>query len=83
MNLALLSGIIILLNLPFGCWRSRARKLSAQWFFAVHLPIPLIIALRLLSGVGWKAISFPLFIGSYFVGQLLGARLCAALKNSK
>jgi hypothetical protein len=75
MNLALLSGAVVLLNLPFGYWRSRSRKLSVQWFLAVHLPVPLIIALRLSTGVGWHAITFPLFIGSFFAGQFLGGKL--------
>jgi hypothetical protein len=49
--------------------------MSGQWFLAVHLPVPLMIALRLLSGVGWQNITFPLFAGSFFVGQFLGGRL--------
>jgi hypothetical protein len=75
MKLAVLSGGVILLNLPFGYWRSHAPKLSVQWFLAVHLPVPLIVALRLLSGVGWQGITFPLFVGSFFVGQFLGGKL--------
>ena len=75
MNLAFLSGIVILLNLPFGYWRSHVRKLSVQWFLAVHVPVPLIIALRLLSGIGWQSVTFPLFVGSFFVGQFLGGKL--------
>jgi hypothetical protein len=75
MSLALLSGIIILLNLPFGYWRSHTRRLSVPWFLAVHLPVPLVIGLRLFSGVGWHAVTFPLFVGSFFVGQFVGGRL--------
>jgi hypothetical protein len=75
MNLAFLSGVAILLNLLISYWRSHARKLSVQWFLAVHLPVPLVIALRLLSGVGWQSVTFPLFAGSFLVGQFLGGRL--------
>jgi hypothetical protein len=75
MNLALLAGVVVLLNLPFGYWRSHAQKLSVQWFLAIHLPVPLIIAIRLLSGVGWHTVTFPLFAGSFFVGQFIGGRL--------
>jgi hypothetical protein len=75
MNLGYASGIIILLNLPFGYWRSHVEKLSVQWFLAVHLPVPLVIAVRLLSGAGWHAATFPLFVGSFFVGQYLGGKL--------
>jgi hypothetical protein len=75
MNIALLSGIIIVVNLPFGYWRSRSRKLSAQWFFAVHLPVAFVVALRLWSGIGWYSVTVPVFVGSFFVGQFVGGRL--------
>jgi hypothetical protein len=75
MNLGVLSGIVILLNVPFGYWRSHSQKLSVQWFLAVHLPVPLVIALRLVSGVGWHAVTFPLFVGSFLVGQYVGGKL--------
>jgi hypothetical protein len=75
MNLAVLSAIIVLLNLPFGYWRSHTRKLSVQWFLAVHLPVPLVIALRFSSGVGWHFVTYPLFVGSFFLGQFVGGKL--------
>jgi hypothetical protein len=75
MNLAILAGIIILLNLPFGYWRSQVPKFSVQWFFAVHLPVPLIVVLRVMSGAGFHATTFPLFVGSFFLGQFVGGRL--------
>ena len=63
---------VLLLNLPFGLWRARTKKFSPSWFLAVHAPIPGVIALRILSGLGWRLVTFPILIGAFFVGQLLG-----------
>ena len=66
---------VLLLNLPFGFWREGVRKFSGAWFLAVHLPIPLIVTLRLVSGLGWRLSTFPFVLGAYFAGQLLGGAL--------
>ncbi len=71
----LASIIVFLLNLPFGCWRSRARKFSLQWILAIHAPVPLVVACRLLFGLGWHLITFPVLIGAFFAGQFAGSRL--------
>ncbi|WP_088226897.1 hypothetical protein [Desulfosporosinus sp. FKB] len=68
---------VILLNIPFGYWRKDVRKFSLPWFLSVHLPVPVIIFLRIHFGLGWALSTFPLLIGSYFTGQLLGAKLYA------
>ena len=72
MTLGIVAAIVFLLNLPFGYWRSRVRKFSAQWMLAIHLPVPLVIACRVFSGLGWQLISFPVMIGAFFGGQFLG-----------
>jgi hypothetical protein len=41
----------------------------------VHLPVPLVIALRIYSGLGWKLISFPVLIGAFFLGQYVGGKV--------
>ena len=66
---------VFALNLPFGYWRAGTRKFSLAWIAAVHLPIPLVVALRLASGLGWAPYSFPFVIGAYFCGQYLGGRI--------
>jgi hypothetical protein len=73
-NLAL-AAAVLLLNLPFGYLRAGFRKLSVPWFVAVHAAVPLTVALRLLTGVGWRLVTFPLFVAAYALGQLLGGRL--------
>lgn len=66
--------LIVLLNIPFGYWRSNVKKLSLPWFLAVHLPVPIIIFLRIHLGLGWAWTTYPLLVGAYFGGQELGGR---------
>jgi hypothetical protein len=75
MGLWTVALLVFLLNLPFGYWRASVRKLSPQWFLAVHIPVPVVIALRIYSGLGWKLISFPVIVGAFFLGQFVGGRL--------
>jgi hypothetical protein len=75
MGLWTVALLVFLLNLPFGYWRASVRKMSPQWFLAVHIPVPLVVALRIYSGLGFKWISFPVIIGAYFLGQFVGGRL--------
>ena len=70
-TLAILLAVAI--TLPFGAYRATVRKLSWQWFVAIHLPIPLDIVLRLSFGLGWWFV--PFMLASAVTGQLLGAWL--------
>ncbi len=69
------AAIVIVLNLPFGFWRAGTRKFSPRWIVAVHAPVPLVVAIRLLSGLGWQLITFPVLIAAFFTGQFVGGRL--------
>lgn len=71
----IVAAIVFVLNLPFGYWRSRARRFSAQWILAIHLPVPLVIACRILSGLGWHFITFPVIFGAFFLGQFVGGKI--------
>jgi hypothetical protein len=42
---------------------------------AVHTPVPFVIALRFLSGLGWHLHTFPVMVGAFFTGQFLGGKL--------
>ena len=75
MGLWTVALFVFLLNLPFGYWRASSKKFSRQWFLAVHLPVPLVIALRIYSGLGWKPISFPVLVGAFFLGQFVGGKV--------
>jgi hypothetical protein len=65
----------VAVNVPFGWIREGTRKLSVRWFIAVHAAVPLVILIRLSTGValGWRTL--PVLVFAYFLGQTLGARL--------
>jgi hypothetical protein len=69
------AAVVAALNLPFGFWRAGAEKFSLRWVVAVHAPVPLVVGIRLLSGLGWQFITFPVLIGAFFTGQFVGGRL--------
>lgn len=69
--------LTFLLNLPFGYWRKGTRKLSKEWFLAIHLPVPLIVVIRVLTQVPLTHI--PLFFFAFFLGQFSGGRIRAFL----
>lgn len=81
MNIWTLAAIIFLLNLPFGYWRANVNMFSGQWFLSVHIPIPVIIALRIFSGIGWHLIAIPATVGAFILGQLMGGTLHNRLKR--
>lgn len=67
--------IILIVNIPFGYWRAGTKKFTTAWFGAVHLPIPVVVATRLFFGLGLHLTTFPIFVGAYFTGQMLGGKL--------
>jgi hypothetical protein len=75
MNLLIIAVVVFLLNIPFGVWRANVRKFSLQWILAIHLPVPVVVFLRIYSGLGWDWYTFPVLIGAFFLGQFCGARL--------
>ena len=72
----------LVLNLPFGFWRAGVRKYSLAWFLAVHAPVPLVVAMRMAAGLGWRLSTFPVLVGAFFGGQLIGGRMRAAFKDA-
>jgi hypothetical protein len=77
MNLWAMAIMVFLLNLPFGYWRANVGRFSWQWFLAIHLPVALAIALRLLWGLGWQFATLSVLAAVFFGGQLSGAKLHA------
>ncbi len=75
LRILLVTLAVLVLNLPFGWWREGVRKFSWRWFLAVHAPIPLVVALRLASGLGFQWYTYPFLVAGFFGGQLLGGRL--------
>ena len=76
MNTALLVlGLMLftfLVNLPFGRLRAGVRKFSFQWILYIHLPVPLVILLRITTGCPYWAI--PVLIATAVLGQWVGGR---------
>jgi hypothetical protein len=70
-----------LITLPFGAWRATTRRLSPAWFLAIHVPIPLILLIRMESGYNWHYIPFT--VAGCVTGQLLGARLFSAWRTTR
>jgi hypothetical protein len=81
MNLMTAAGLVTCINLPFGYWRARARRFSKAWFLAIHLPVPLIVALRLVSGLGWRLSTFPVLMAAFCAGQVLGGAAYYAVRK--
>jgi hypothetical protein len=73
---------VLLVNLPFGFWRAGVRKFTVSWFLAVHAPVPVVVGLRVLSGLGWQLVSFPVLVSAFFTGQFLGGKLRQWWKRS-
>jgi hypothetical protein len=72
-RLIIISTIVFLLNIPFGYWRANVKKFSAQWFLAIHIPVPFIVALRILSGIGFGWYTYLFLVGGFFLGQQFGS----------
>ena len=65
--------IVLLINIPFGYLRSKADRFSRHWMMAVHLPVPLVVLLRIISGFSWTII--PLLMLSFAIGQFIGGNI--------
>jgi hypothetical protein len=81
MNLIFAAVSVLILNLPFGYWRANVNKFSLQWVLAIHLPVPLVIAVRLMSGLSFQLITYPILIAAFFGGQLAGKYFFTYRKN--
>ncbi|NOZ25817.1 MAG: hypothetical protein GXO94_06995 [Nitrospirae bacterium] len=77
-KIAIVTGLFFvtyLINLPFGSLRGRARKFSLKWFLYIHVPIPVIFLLRVLSHIEFRYV--PIFVFAALVGQFHGGKLQA------
>lgn len=75
MKILIISILIIFINLPFGYWRGNVKKFSLQWVLAIHLPVPIIIALRIYSDIGFTWYSYVFLLSAFFIGQKIGDSL--------
>lgn len=72
-SLIIISLSVLLLNIPFGYWRANVKRFSLQWFLSVHIPVPFIIALRIMSNIGFSWYSYVFLVTAFFIGQRLGS----------
>ena len=73
MKLLLISLLVLVFNIPFGYWRSNVKAYSLQWFLAIHIPVPFIIALRLVSEIGFAWYTYVFLVTAFFLGQKTGS----------
>lgn len=69
----LLAGVVLLafiVSVPCGYLRESFRKFSPLWFLMVHLPIPLVVLLRMKAGFSWHVA--PITLSAAVAGQMLG-----------
>ena len=72
--------LVLLVNLPFGYWRAGVRKFSFAWFVAVHAPVPLVVGLRILAGLGWQLATFPI-LGAHISQGSISVGYCDSASN--
>jgi hypothetical protein len=80
-SLALISVLILLLNIPFGYWRAATKRFSWQWYLAIHIPVPVIVLVRIKFDVGWHWSTYLLFILAFSLGQFIGGSLRRCFKS--
>ena len=74
-TLILISLLVLVLNIPFGYWRKNVARYSLQWFMAIHIPVPVIILLRLTTGIGFAWYTYVILVSAFFLGQQAGSRI--------
>lgn len=74
-KLIIITLFVFVLNIPFGYWRANVKHFSTQWFFAIHIPIPFIVVLRIVSGIGFSWYTYVFLVGGFFLGQQFGSML--------
>ncbi len=65
--------LTFVLHIPFGYLRSRSEKYSLKWFIYIHIPIPFIILVRIITNTDYKFI--PIFVIAAVAGQFFGGKL--------
>lgn len=71
-KLLLIGLLVFILNIPFGYWRANVKRFSTQWFLAIHIAVILVIALRLISHIGFAWYTYLVLVSAFFLGQQVG-----------
>jgi len=75
MRLAIISLMVFLINIPFGYWRANVNRYSWQWVLAIHIPVPVIVFLRIYYQIGFGWYTYVFLVAAFFLGQQLGSKL--------
>lgn len=74
MPVLVMVALVVLINIPFGYWRAGVRKFSLQWALAIHLPVLIAIAIRVLHEIPFEPATLVGTTIALFLGQSLGQR---------
>jgi len=69
----LISVIVLTINIPFGYWRANVKSFTLQWILSIHIPVIIIIALRIFSDIGFSWYTYLFLVSAFFIGQKLGS----------
>lgn len=72
--------IVFIISIPCGYARQSFQKYSIMWWVLIHLPIPVIVMLRIKAGLNWHFI--PLTLGCSVAGQIIGGILSRRRKQN-
>lgn len=75
MGLWTVALLVFVINLPFGYWRASVRKASPRWLLAVLLPVLVIVALGIYSGLDFGLKAYSAVAVAYLLGEFVGGRL--------
>jgi ABC-type glycerol-3-phosphate transport system permease component len=65
--------LALIISIPCGYARQNFPKYSIMWWVLIHLPIPVIVILRIKAGLNWHFI--PLTLGGSVAGQIIGGAI--------
>mgnify|MGYP006954408768 CR=1 FL=1 len=65
--------LALIISIPCGYARQNFPKYSIMWWVLIHLPIPVIVILRIKAGLNWHFI--PLTLGGSVAGQMIGGAI--------
>lgn len=74
-KLILIAILVFLLNIPFGYWRANVKRFSLQWYLAIHIPVPFIVAMRIIGEIGFNWYTYVFLVAGFFLGQKFGSML--------
>jgi hypothetical protein len=72
LKILILAIVILFINIPFGYWRAGVKRLSAPWFMAIHIPVLISVAFRLLAEIDSHWTILITFILAFLLGQFGG-----------